>query len=356
MKQEQFSKIQSTLPNSPGIYKYYSFDKQLLYIGKAKNLRKRVSSYFNKNNHSFKTNELVRQIEHIEFTIVHSEHDALLLENALIKEFKPKYNILLKDDKAYPYIVIKKEPFSRVFLTRRKINDGSTYLGPYTSTARVRDILEFIKQHIQLRNCTLSLTKNNIEKGKFKVCLEYHLGNCKGPCVGLQTQAEYDNGLDQIRHILKGNLSGIINEYKQKQKVFVEELAFEKAEFIQQKINDLKNYQAKSVIVSPNLGDLDVFALADYEGDMVVSYLAVRNGTISNSKTASFKLMIDESKEDLLAHVITNFQSIFDSDAKELILPFPIEFGFEGYKIIVPKTGEKKEAVIAGRNQCQLFH
>lgn len=355
MKQEQFSKIQSTLPNSPGIYKYYSIDKQLLYIGKAKNLRKRVSSYFNKNNHSFKTNELVRQIEHIEFTIVHSEHDALLLENALIKEFKPKYNILLKDDKAYPYIVIKKEPFSRVFLTRRKINDGSTYLGPYTSTARVRDILEFIKQHIQLRNCTLSLTKNNIEKGKFKVCLEYHLGNCKGPCVGLQTQAEYDNGLDQIRHILKGNLSGIINEYKQKQKVFVEELAFEKAEFIQQKINDLKNYQARSIIVSPNLGDLDVFALADYEGDMVVSYLAVRNGTISNSKTASFKLMIDESKEDLLAHVITNFQSIFDSDAKELILPFPIEFGFEGYKIIVPKTGEKKKLLSLAETNANYF-
>ncbi len=355
MKQEQFSNIQQTLPNSPGIYKYYGIQKQLLYIGKAKNIRKRVSSYFNKNNHSFKTNELVRQIEHIEFTIVHSEHDALLLENSLIKEFKPKYNILLKDDKAYPYIVIKKEPFSRVFLTRRKINDGSEYLGPFTSTTRVRDLMEFIKQHIQLRNCTLALTKYNIEKGKFKVCLEYHLGNCKGACVGLETQADYEKGLEQIRHILKGNLSGIINEYKQKQKAFIEELAFEKAEFIQQKINDLKNYQARSVIVSPNLGDLDVFALGDYEGDKVVSYLAVRNGTISNSKTASFRLMIDEEKEDLLAHVITNFQSIFDSEAKELILPFPIDFGFEGYKVTIPKAGEKKKLLLLAETNANYF-
>ena len=237
----------------------------MLYIGKAKNIRKRVSSYFTKNNHSYKTAELVRQINSIEFTIVKSEHDALLLENALIKEFKPRFNIDLKDDKTYPYIVIKKEPFPRVFLTRRKINDGSTYLGPFTSASKVRDLLSFIKTHIPLRTCSLNLSTANIAKQKYKVCLEYHLGNCKGPCTGLQSAQNYEASLQEIKHILKGNLTGIISRYKEEQAALIAELSFEKAQQIQQKIDALKSYTAQSVIVNHRLGDLDGFALALFE-------------------------------------------------------------------------------------------
>ena len=216
-----FHHIQTTLPNAPGIYKYFDGEGVLIYIGKAKNIRKRVSSYFTKSNHSFKTNELVKRIQKIEFTIVRSEHDALLLENALIKEFKPKYNIELKDDKTYPFIVIKKEAFPRVFLTRRKIQDGSEYLGPYTSVNKARELLSFIKLHIPLRTCSLNLSPSRIEKAKYKVCLEYHLGNCKGPCVSLQNKDDYDEGINQIKHILKGNLSGVIEKYKKEQQILI---------------------------------------------------------------------------------------------------------------------------------------
>jgi len=355
MEQNQFYSIQKTLPNSPGIYKYFGVNKQLLYIGKAKNVRKRVSSYFNKNNHSYKTNELVKQIIHIEFTIVESEHDALLLENSLIKEFKPKYNIVLKDDKTYPYIVIKNEPFSRVFLTRRKQNDQSEYIGPFTSTFNARELLTFIKTHIPLRTCNLALNQANIQKNKFKVCLEYHLGNCKAPCVGVQTIEDYNKGLDNIRHILRGNFNEIITEYKTKQKEFITGLAFEKAEHLQQKINNLKDYQAKSIIVSPRLGDIDVFGMSTFEDNIVVSFLAVRNGTITNSKTSSFNTKIEETKEDLLSQSIIHFQTLVGSNAKELILPFPIDFGLDPFKITVPKSGEKKKLLALAETNSNYF-
>jgi excinuclease ABC subunit C len=355
MEQFSFSTIQKTLPNAPGIYKYYGIDKKLLYIGKAKNIRKRVSSYFNKNNHSYKTHELVKQINYIEFTIVNSEHDALLLENALIKEFKPKYNIELKDDKTYPFIVIKNETFPRVFLTRRKINDGSTYLGPFTSSTKVRELLTFIKLHIPLRNCGLNLSKTNIEKKKFKVCLEYHLGNCKGPCVGFQSGEDYESGLKQIRHILKGNFNEIIQEYKKQQKAFIMDMEFEKAEMIQQKINNLKNYQAKSIVVNPKLGDMDVFAMSTFEEDVVISYLSVRNGTISNSKTMSFKEKIEESREDILSQAVAYFQHLFSSDVQEIILPIPLNFGFDHCTITVPKNGEKKKLLELAETNANYF-
>lgn len=343
MEEFDFTTIQKTLPNAPGIYKYYGNQQNLLYIGKAKNIRKRVSSYFTKSNHSFKTNELVKQIRHIEFTIVQSEHDALLLENALIKEFKPRYNIELKDDKTYPYIVIKKEDFPRVFLTRRKINDGSEYIGPFTTAAKVRDLLEFIKQHIPLRTCSLNLSDNNIKKGKYKVCLEYHLGNCKGPCVGLQQADAYAMGVDQIRHVMKGNLSGIITQYKKEQQGYVADLAFEKADMMQQKINSLRNYRSSSIVVSPRLGDLDVFAMATADDQIIVSFLAVRNGTITNSGTNAFRLKIEEEESEILSQAIIYFQALYSSDAKELVVPVNIEFGFEGYQLTIPKTGEKKK-------------
>jgi excinuclease ABC subunit C len=338
-----FQHIQSTLPNAPGIYKYFDGEGELIYIGKAKNIRKRVSSYFTKSNHSFKTHELVKRIQKIEFTIVQSEHDALLLENALIKEFKPKYNIELKDDKTYPFIVIKKEAFPRVFLTRRRIQDGSEYLGPYTSAIKARELLSFIKLHIPLRTCSLNLSPSSIQKSKYKVCLEYHLGNCKGPCVSLQTQDEYDEGINQIKHILKGNLSGVIEKYKKEQQILIEQLAFEKAALIQQKIDGLKNYHSSSVVVSPKLGDLDVFAFARYEQKIIVSYLTIRNGTISNSANKSYTLAVEESDEDILSQAIVDLQFTYNSNTTDLVLPITLEFGFEKYTITVPKAGEKKK-------------
>ncbi|MFM1969618.1 MAG: hypothetical protein RL152_995 [Bacteroidota bacterium] len=343
MKSFNFQEFQSSLPNAPGIYKYFDVGGELIYIGKAKNIKKRVSSYFTKSNHSYKTNELVRRIQKIEYTIVKSEHDALLLENALIKEFKPKYNIELKDDKTYPFIVIKNEAFPRVFLTRRRIQDGSEYLGPYTSANKARELLTFIKMHIPLRTCTLNLSPANIKKGKYKVCLEYHLGNCKGPCVSLQTQEEYDKGVSQIKHILKGNLSGIIEQYKQEQKSLIEQLAFEKAALVQQKIDALKNYQSSSAVVSPKLGDLDVFALSRYEQKIIVSYLSIRNGTISNALNKTYTIALEETDEDMLSQAIIDIQSIYNSNATELVLPFNIEFGFDKYTITIPKAGEKKK-------------
>lgn len=356
MDNKHFTSIQQSLPNAPGIYKYFDADKKLLYIGKAKNIRKRVSSYFNKNQQSYKTHELVKQIENIEFTIVHSEHDALLLENTLIKEFKPKYNIELKDDKTYPYIVIKNESFPRVFLTRRHIQDGSDYIGPFTSSTKVRELLSFIKQHIPIRTCSLNLSASNISKKKYKLCLEYHLGNCKGPCTGLQTEKEYQDGLLEIKHILKGNLSGILQQYRSLQTRYVEEMAFEKAAIIQKKIEGLKNYQSNSVVVNPKWGDLDVFATARDEKKIVVSYLLVRNGSIANSGTHAFDIRMEETEEEVLAQSILHFQKLYNSESLELILPYQLEYGFSAFRITVPKSGEKKKLLdIAMKNAGHLI-
>src|SRR6187431_1364034 len=227
MTQQEFFAIANTLPLQPGIYKYYDAANDLLYVGKAKNLRKRVSSYFSKTFINYKTNELVQRIRKIEFTIVNNEQDAFLLENSLIKNFQPLFNINLKDDKSYPYIVIKNEPFPRVFFTRRKINDGSQYLGPYTSVGKVRELLDLIKQNIQLRSCKLNLSQSNIEKKKFKICLEHHLGNCKGPCEGLQSHEDYSEGIERLKHLLKGNLSPVIHYYKSEMQRYAQQLEFE---------------------------------------------------------------------------------------------------------------------------------
>ena len=237
MTSEQFQHIAVTIPKQPGIYKYFDSKNELLYVGKAKHLRKRVSSYFTKTFTSYKTHELVQRIDRIEFTIVNSEQDAFLLENTLIKQFQPRFNINLKDDKTYPFIVIKNEPFPRVFLTRNNISDGSEYLGPYTSVKRVRELMEFIKQTIQLRNCSLNLTENNIKRGKFKVCLEYHLGNCKGPCEGLQTLDDYNEEVAQLKNLLRGNLGPVIRHFKDEMKAYSASLSFEKAELVKKKID-----------------------------------------------------------------------------------------------------------------------
>lgn len=343
MKPETFQELQSTIPTEPGIYKYFDKENTLLYVGKAKNIRKRVSSYFNRSQNSHKTHELVRRIDHIEFTIVKSEQDAFLLENSLIKEFQPKYNIDLKDDKTYPYIVIRKEPFPRVFLTRRVIRDGSEYLGPFTSAGKVRELLQFIRQHIPIRTCKLNLSEQQIRNKKFKVCLEYHLGNCKGPCAGLQTPEDYDEGLQRLRSMLKGNLSPVMQEYKKEMKELADKMEFEKAGILKKKIDHLRTYTANSVIINPRLGDLDVFTISEEDDEAFVNFLMVRNGTIVDTQTISLKKKLDEETSEVLQFAVKHFRDLFNSTAPEIVLPFTIEYPDEQVKCSVPKGGDKKK-------------
>jgi excinuclease ABC subunit C len=343
MTKEEFNPVAPSIPAQPGIYKYFDGGNELLYVGKAKNLRKRVSSYFSKTFTSYKTHELVQRIARIEFTIVDSEQDAFLLENSLIKEFQPRFNINLKDDKSYPFIVIKNEPFPRIFLTRRKIDDGSEYLGPFTSVGRVRELLEFIRQTIPLRTCSLNLTKNNIEKKKFKVCLEYHLGNCKGPCEGLQTAEDYHANLLQIKNLLKGNLSPVIRHFRKEMKSLAEQMEFEKAESLRKKIEFLENYQSKSVIVSTRLGDIDVFSIVKEGANAYVNYLMLRNGTIVQTQTINLETHLDEPEGEILNFAIARLRNTFNSDAKEVIVPFEIEYPEKEIIISVPKAGERKK-------------
>jgi len=343
MTHEIFKKLAGTLPAQPGIYKYFDGEGQLLYVGKAKHLKKRISSYFNKKQSNFKTYELVKRIEKIEFTIVNSEQDAFFLENSLIKKFQPKYNIDLKDDKSYPFIIIKNEPFPRVFLTRKKTDDGSEYLGPYTSVQKVRELLTLVKQNIQLRTCTLPLTEKNIQKKKFKVCLEYHLGNCKGPCEGLQTAEDYQEGLKQLKNILKGNLAPVIRHFKEEMKQQVALLEFEKAELTRKKIEYLENYQAKSVVVSKRNADLDVFSIIRENDIAFVNYLMINNGTIVQTKTIRLETHLDESEEEILSFAADHLRSVFESKAREIIAPFVFTCAEPEILITVPKAGEKKK-------------
>src|SRR5664279_532015 len=343
MEQETFQQIAQTIPLEPGIYKYFGSNKELLYVGKAKNLRKRVSSYFNKTLSNYKTYELVRRIQTIEFTIVNSEQDAFLLENSLIKQYQPRFNINLKDDKSYPFIVIKKENFPRVFLTRRKIPDGSEYLGPFTSVARVRELIDFIKANVQLRTCKLNLTPGNIAKKKFRVCLEYHLGNCKGPCEGLQTEDDYADGLRKLKNILKGNLGPVISGFRQEMKEAAVQMAFEKAEIIRKKIEHLENYQSHSVIVNKHITQVDVFSMYRDNNDAFINYLMVENGTIVQTHTTEAKTQLEETDEEILSFSIARLRDRFNSSAPEIILPFPVEYPQEGITITVPRAGDKKK-------------
>ncbi|HPH36208.1 MAG TPA: excinuclease ABC subunit UvrC [Sediminibacterium sp.] len=343
MTQEDFQQIAHTIPLQPGIYKYYDKEHSLLYVGKAKSLRKRVSSYFSKSFVGYKTHELVKRIHQIEFTIVDSEQDAFLLENALIKEYKPKYNIELKDDKTYPFIVVKREAFPRIFLTRRKINDGSEYIGPFTSAGKVRELIDFVKQYIPLRSCKLNLSKENIAAGKFKVCLEYHLGNCKGPCEGLQSLEDYQNGIQQMRNILKGNLGSVIAQFKEEMQQYAMGLEFEKAEMIRKKIDHLENYQSSSVVVSKHLTNIDVFSIAKDDNKAYVNYLMVQNGTIVQTHSVPIETKLEETEEEVLVWVIGELRNTFNSMAKELIVPFPIEYPDTSLMVTIPKAGDKRK-------------
>lgn len=356
MTAAEFQQIAHTLPTHAGIYKYFGQDGELLYIGKAKSLRKRVSSYFVKNHDSYKTRKLVETIHHIEFTIVDSEQDAFLLENSLIKQFQPRFNINLKDDKTYPYIVIKHEPFPRVFLTRRVIRDGSEYLGPFTSVGRVREVLEdVIRYNIPLRTCSLHLTEQNIKKGKFKVCLEYHLGNCKGPCEGLQTEEDYREGLQQVKEILRGNLSPVLNIFKARMQEHAANMEFEKAEIERKKIESLQAYQARSTIVSSRVGNVDVFSVITDGNFAYVNYLRVLNGTIADTKTVTLEKKLEESDEEVMSYAIAYLRDAFHSAAREIVVPFDVEYPAEGITVTVPKGGDKKKLLDLSTKNVEYF-
>jgi excinuclease ABC subunit C len=355
MTSEFFQTIMKTLPNQPGIYKYYDDNNDLLYVGKAKNIRKRVSSYFTKTFTGYKTNELVKRIDKIEFTIVDSEQDAFLLENSLIKQFQPKFNINLKDDKTYPYLVIKNEPFPRVFLTRTKINDGSQYLGPFTSVGKVRELLEFIKQNIPLRTCKLNLTDTNIGKKKFKVCLEYHLGNCKGPCEGLQTAGDYADGLSQLRSLMKGNLNPVIQHFKNEMEQCAIEMKFEKAEIFRKKIEHLREYRSKSKVINNHMGNLDVFSILK-DGDIAfVNYLMVSAGTIILTKTIVLEQKLDETPEEVLVFAIAQMRATFSSESSEILVPFEIDYPQKEIAITIPRAGDKRKLLALSEKNVNYF-
>ena len=333
--------IQS-LPDSPGVYQYYDKEDKILYVGKAKNLKKRVSSYFNKVHDTAKTNVLVKKIVSIKHIVVPTESDALLLENNLIKKLQPRYNVLLRDDKTYPWLCIKKEPFSRVFSTRKMIKDGSEYFGPYTNFKTVWTILELIKELYPLRTCNYDLNENNIKNHKFKVCLEYHIGNCKGPCEGFEPLENYQNQVDAIREILKGNFKESLKAFKKKMSELAANMQFEEAQKIKEKIEVLENYQSRSTIINPKINNIDVFSIVSDEGAAYVNFLQIAHGSIIRSYTMEIKKKLDETDEELLELAIVELRERFHLLSKEIVVPFPVVVG-ENIKVTVPQLGDKKQ-------------
>jgi len=330
-----------TLPNAPGVYQYFDANDVILYVGKAKDLKKRVSSYFTKKHENGKTRVLVKKISSIKHIVVTTETDALLLENNLIKKYKPRYNVMLKDDKSYPWICIKKERFPRVFQTRRIIKDGSEYFGPYTSVKTVYTLLDLIKGLFPLRTCNYDLAEEKIQSKKYKVCLEYHIGNCKGACEGLETQEEYDENIKAIRKILKGNFKDSLLQFKNQMKQLAKDMHFEDAQKVKEKIEILENYQAKSTIVNPKISNVDVFSIVSDESYAYINFLQLSYGSIIRSHTLELKKKLEETDNDLLTLAITEIRQRFNSASKEIYTPFKVELGRD-IKVTVPKLGDKK--------------
>ena len=346
----KFKSILSLIPDNPGIYQFFDSGGIIIYVGKAKNLKKRITSYFSKNQ-SGKTIALLRKTSDIRHIVVDNESDALLLENNLIKKHQPRYNILLKDDKTFPWICIKNEPFPRVFSTRNPVRDGSFYFGPYTSGLMVKTLISFIRQLYKLRTCTHNLTKSNIEAGKFKVCLEYHLGNCKAPCVGNQTDNEYHENIEQIRDILKGNISTVIDYLKKTMAKYSVERRFEEAQSVKEKIELLSKFRSRSTIVSNTIKNVDVFAITQESDNAYVNYLKVVQGAVIQALTVELKIRADEEKESILAFAITEIRQRLFSDSPEIILPFKPDILLDKIKYTVPKAGEKQKLLeLAERN------
>ncbi len=333
-----------SLPDAPGVYQYFDKDGKILYIGKAKNLKKRVASYFTKNHDYGKTRVLVKKIFDIKHIVVETETDALLLENNLIKKYQPRYNILLKDDKTYPWICIKNEPFPRVFLTRNIFKDGSEYFGPYTSVRTARALLSLIKELYPLRTCNYNLSSQNIKNKKYKLCLEYHIKNCKGACEGLQSESDYQSDIKEIRNIVKGSFKSAMQKFKLLMYDLSDKTEYEEADKIKNKINLLANYQSKSTIVNPSITNVDVFSIISDELYAYINFLKISNGAIIQSHTAEFKKKLNESDKQLLELAIVEIMQRFNSFSKEIYVPFKVEVG-ENIKVTVPKVGDKKRIV-----------
>lgn len=344
----------SSLPTGPGVYQFFDDNSSILYVGKAKNLKKRVSSYFNKNHEYGKTRVMVKKIRAIKHIVVPTESDALLLENNLIKELRPRYNVLLKDDKSYPWLCLKNERFPRLFPTRRIIKDGSEYFGPYTSMKTVRTLLELIKSVYPLRTCNYDLSSEKINSGKYKVCLEYHLGNCKGPCEGYQSIVEYERQVSDIREIVKGNFKSSITYFKGQMKALAAEMKFEEAQKIKEKLDVLENYQVKSTIVNPKISNVDVFSIISDNSFAYVNFLQLAHGSIIRSHTMEIKKKLQEQDQDLLELAIVEIRSRFNSDSKELYVPFKVSVAPE-LKITVPKLGDKKRILEFSERNAKFF-
>lgn len=334
------------LPDQPGVYRYYNQEGELIYVGKAKSLKKRVTSYFgNSLGINRKTRRMVKEIERIEFTMVNSEFDALLLENNLIKKSQPKYNILLKDDKTYPYLLLTKESFPRIFATRRVIPSRGTYFGPFASVKGMNNVLELIRSLFTIRACKLDLSPYKLREKKYKVCLEYHIGNCLGPCEGFQAEADYLNDIEQAKHILKGNLGVAKNHFKEAMQEAAEKLAFESAQQYKEKLDLLEKYQAKSLVISPSVNSLDAFSIVSDEKFAFVNYLRIKNGALILSKTVELKKRLDEEPSELLLTAIIRLRDQFQSDAKEIIANIPFENEIEGFQVSQPKIGDKRKLI-----------
>jgi excinuclease ABC subunit C len=341
---DEFSRLAPSIPLQAGIYKYFGAGDQIIYVGKAKHLRKRVSSYFSKQASSFKTQRLVQEIMRIECTIVDSEQDALLLENSLIKQYQPRYNMMLKDDRSYPYIVIKNEEFPRIFLTRRLIKDGSEYLGPYTSIDHVRGILDWMRQTFPIRSCSLPLTEKSIAKGKFKECLEYHIGNCKAPCVAFQSRAEYAWMVNQFKEVLKGKMGDITRYYKKEMLDYAEQMEFEKAEIIKKKLEFIRQYQSKSVVVNPKIDQVDVCTVISGPEFAIVNYMVLAQGSIIHTHNATIEKKLDEEDRDILIYTLFQLRERYHSTSKEIVAEIPFDFE-DGITITNPKSGDKKKLI-----------
>ncbi|HUR30141.1 MAG TPA: excinuclease ABC subunit UvrC, partial [Saprospiraceae bacterium] len=356
MTDEEYKSIASSVPKQPGVYRFFNAEGKVIYVGKAKNLRHRLASYFGeKKNQYFKTQTMVRHAHHFEYTIVKNEQDALLLENTLIKQIQPRYNVNLKDDKSYSYICIKNERFPRVFLTRKLIRDGSTYFGPYTSKAKVKEILEIVKKLFPLRTCSLLLNPQPIASGKYKVCLEFHIKNCLGPCEGLEGEETYNARIEQVRNILKGNFREVISHLKNQMDKMAMEMEFEKAQQIKEKLDLFEDYQSKSLVVSQQLRDLEVFSIATDENYAYVNYLKIAQGTIINSYTQELQKNLNEDEAELLAFTIDRLREKFNSITEEIIVPFKVQLVDPNIRQTIPQRGEKRELLELSLKNVRYF-
>ena len=345
-KQIKNSNLESlilTLPHKSGVYQYFDKDDRILYVGKAKNIKKRVSSYFTKTHQTGKVRVLVKKISDIKFIVTETEIDALLLENNLIKKYQPRYNIQLKDDKTFPWLCLKNEPFPRLFPTRNVISDGSDYFGPYASVKMMRTILDIVKQLYKLRTCSLNLSASNINKGKYKVCLEYHIGNCKAPCVGSQSEEDYNETIKQIKSIIKGNIGSVIAELRQIMNAKADELEFEQAQVVKEKIDILEKYKSKSTIVNPRINNVDVLSMVVDESNSYINYLKIINGAIIQAHTIEVKRKLDETDVEVLTFALMDFRQRFESMSKEIILPFSLDIEIPDVKFTIPQRGDKKQ-------------